>query len=98
MTTSRCARPPGHVGCGGRADARGPGEAPRGSDGDPDRFPPQLARESVDRLAPDGRATAVLEAEPPAVERADGLAVLDPAVPQVSAGVRAAAEQGVIGP
>ena len=37
----------------------------------------------------------VVELEPPAVERADGLPLLDPAPPQRAAGVRAAAEQGV---
>ena len=46
---------------------------------DPDLIPPDLAAEPVDRLAADGRATAVGEPEPPAVERADGLALLDPA-------------------
>ena len=45
-------------------------------------------------LAADGRAAPVGQLEPPAMQRADHFALLDPAVPQRPAGMRTTARQG----
>jgi hypothetical protein len=62
---------------------------------DPHLVAPHLAPEPMDRLAADRRAAAGVEAELPAVERANDLAVLDPADAERAAGMGAAVQKRV---
>ena len=71
----------------------GPAAAFGGSHLDPDLIAADLAAEPVHRVAPDGRAAAVGQPEPPAVQRADHLAFLDPPQPQRPIGMRTPARQ-----
>ncbi len=64
-----------------------------GSHLDPDLIAADLAAEPVHRVAPDGRAPAVGQPEPPAVQRADHLALLDPPQPQRAIGMRTPARE-----
>jgi hypothetical protein len=69
-----------------------------GSNLNPDDPVADLAAEDVDRLAPDRRAPARGESEPPSVERADDLPLLDPAQAERAVGMRAPAEECMISP
>ena len=55
-----------------------------------------LASKPVQILARGGGAAAGAELKSPAMERADGLAFLDPPMSERTVGVRAAAEEGVV--
>jgi hypothetical protein len=63
-------------------------------DEDPEVLAPDLRREAMDSLPPHRRASPVGQPESPAVERADDLAVLDPALAERSPSVRTTVGQG----
>jgi hypothetical protein len=72
---------------------RSPIPVPRDSHLDPDLPVADLAAEPVHRVPPNGRTPAVGEAEPPVVQRADHLTLLDPAQPERAVGMRTAPEE-----
>src|SRR6185312_8520506 len=60
---------------------------------DPDLVAADLATEPVHGVAAHRRAAAIGQSKPPVVQRADHLALLDPAQPQRAVGMRAAARE-----